>query len=233
MVCNIITADKANRLFWLGRYAERVYISLHLLRRYYDRVLDGNISNINEYYTKLGVYCHGKDIESLDFQLAQLYDRNNICSIVSSIDCANDNAIMLRRDITSESLSYIQMSKVLIEECAESQQKNITMLQPITDYMLAFFGSIDERVFDKNIRNFLKAGKLIENLDLHIRFDYPFFRIEEVYYTLKEFSQYNASMLNNTAIHRLDEMLTQEKYDNQTENYKEVVLDYLNYIIKI
>lgn len=32
----ILTATKANQLFWLGRYVERVYLSLHLMRRYYD-----------------------------------------------------------------------------------------------------------------------------------------------------------------------------------------------------
>lgn len=233
MVCNIITADKATRLFWLGRYAERVYISLHLLRRYYDKVLDGNITDFKEYYEKLGVNRLDKDTESLEFQIAQLYDKENVCSIISSISYANDNAIMLRRDITSESLSYIQMSQAIIDNCAHVEQKNITMLQPITDYMLAFFGSIDERVFDKNIRHFLKAGKLIENLDLHIRFDYPFFRIEEVYNTLKDFALYNASMLNSTAIARLDELLVEEKYEAQTPEYKQVVLDYLNYLIKI
>ena len=29
-----ISDTKANRLFWLGRYAERAYLSIHFLRRY-------------------------------------------------------------------------------------------------------------------------------------------------------------------------------------------------------
>ena len=41
VMCYTIPANKANRLYWLGRYTERVYISLHLLRRYYDRMIDG------------------------------------------------------------------------------------------------------------------------------------------------------------------------------------------------
>ena len=36
-----ISAAKANRLYWLGRYAERAYLNLHLLRKYYDKTIDG------------------------------------------------------------------------------------------------------------------------------------------------------------------------------------------------
>ena len=38
---NIISAAKANRLYWLGRYEERVYLTLHLLRKCYDKMIDG------------------------------------------------------------------------------------------------------------------------------------------------------------------------------------------------
>lgn len=41
MTCYTISAMKANRLYWLGRYTERVYTSLHFLRRCYDRMIDG------------------------------------------------------------------------------------------------------------------------------------------------------------------------------------------------
>ena len=36
-ICNAISATKANRLYWLGRYAERVYLSLHLLLKFYEQ----------------------------------------------------------------------------------------------------------------------------------------------------------------------------------------------------
>ncbi len=234
MVCNIITADKANRLIWLGRYAERVYISLHLLRRYYDLVIDDHISNFSEYYTCLGVNCDGRDVESEAFQLSQLYDFTNICSIATSLNLANDNGIVLRRDITSESLSYLQMSQKLLSECAERSEKNITELQPITDYMLAFFGSIDERVFDERIRKFLKIGKLIENIDLHIRFKYPYFRIEEVFFTLKEYLHRGEDDVTNpVAMEALNELICEEKYNEQSKTYKDLVLGHLNRLVTI
>lgn len=231
MVCNVITADKANRLFWLGRYAERVYISLHLLRRYYDKVLDGDISDLKEYYTYLGL--GDMDVSNREFQISQLYDQSNICSIATSLDLAHDNAIVLRRDITSESLSYIQMSQALLAECAKDLEKNITRLQPVTDNMLAFFGSIDERVFDKRIRKFLKIGKLVENIDLHIRFDYPFFRVDEVYQTLKEYLAQEDAVGDLATIQCLDELICEERYNDKSANYRDVVLGYINTLIVV
>ena len=40
---NLISATKANSLYWLGRYEERVYITLHLLRKCYDKMIDGEL----------------------------------------------------------------------------------------------------------------------------------------------------------------------------------------------
>ncbi|MFI3283034.1 MAG: alpha-E domain-containing protein [Rikenellaceae bacterium] len=229
MVCNVITADRANRLFWLGRYAERVYISLHLLRRYYDMVLDGDTKDLHEYYECLGI---GGDT-TREFQLSQLYDLNNICSIATSLSLAGDNAIVLRHDITSESMSYIQMSQALLEECSLLKEKNITRLQPVTDYMLAFFGSIDERVFDNRIRKFLKIGKLVENIDLHIRFNYPFFRIEEAYLKLKEYIAKIDFVADDKTIAKLDDLLTEDKYADQTAGYKECVLGFISSLVLV
>ncbi|MFR9620768.1 MAG: alpha-E domain-containing protein [Rikenellaceae bacterium] len=233
MVCTVITADKANRLFWLGRYAERVYISLHLLRRYYDKVIDGDIANLKEYYSFLGVNTSHSDELSEECQLSQLYDQSNICSIASSLGGANDNGIVLRRDITSESLSYIQMSQALLSECAVRCEKNITLLQPVTDYMLAFFGSIDERVFDENISKFLRAGRMVENIDLHLRFRYPFFRVEKAYLALKEIVKSVGAVVDTDSIEVLDELISPKRYHPEVESYRTRILTNLNNILLV
>ncbi len=228
MVCNVITADRANRLFWLGRYAERVYISLHLLRRYYDRALDGDQSSLDEYYRYLGV----EDFDAA--QYSQLYDKSNRCSIATSLDLTNDNGIVLRHDISSESLSYIQMSQVLLEQCAAAAERNITRLQPITDNMLAFFGSIDERVFDDRIRAFLKIGRLIENIDLHVRFKYPYFRIEEAFLSLKsQIARSESGIVDTKTLESLNDLISEQRYEGHDEEYKLTLLNNLNSLMAV
>ncbi|MFR9651170.1 MAG: alpha-E domain-containing protein [Rikenellaceae bacterium] len=233
MVCNVITADKANRLFWLGRYAQRVYISLHLLRRYYDKVIDGDIANLKEYYDCLGVDSDGQDEASVEFQLSQLYDIKNGCSIATSLNEAMSNGIVLRRDITSESLSYVEMSRTLLNECSSVQESNITHLQPVTDYMLAFFGSIEERVFDDSIRNFLRLGRLIESIDLRTRFNYPYPRIEELYIRLKEILQRTGAIVNSEAIGRLELLISESAYQSESIEYRAAMLSNLNKVVSI
>ncbi len=229
MMCYAISATKANRLYWLGRYVERVYLSLHLLRRCYDRMIDGEPKDYEEFYKKLDINNDYTDNET--FRLGQMYDVNNPCSLLSGLECANDNAIVLREEIKSESLSYIQMSLCLIKECAAKKEKNITALQPITDYLLAFFGSIDERVFDERLRNIIKMGRLVENLDMHIRFDYPFHRIDEAYESLKACSELEDGIFDAMIIHRLDDLVREDLYDEKKEEYKNTLLKYLNHLV--
>ncbi len=229
MMCYAISATKANRLYWLGRYVERVYLTLHLLRRCYDRMIDGEPKDYEEFYKKFDINNDYTDNET--FRLGQMYDTNNPCSILSGLECANDNAIVLREEIKSESLSYIQMSLSLIKRLAEKQEKNITALQPITDYLLAFFGSIDERVFDERIRNIIKMGKLVENLDIHVRFNYSYYRIAEAYDSLKHCAEHEFNIFDSVILGRLDELIKEDLYDKRTEEYKNTLLKYLNHLV--
>ena len=167
MMCFAISANKANRLFWLGRYTERVYTSLHLQRRCYDKMIDGDSSMYNTYYNTMNI--NNKYDSTDDFKLGLMYDKSNEASLISCLEYANDNAIVLREELMSETLSYIQMSIVNMKKAAEKNDMNITNLQPVTDYLLAFWGSLDERIFDERVRNFLEVGRLIEYIDMHIK----------------------------------------------------------------
>lgn len=231
VMCYTIPANKANRLFWLGRYTERVYISLHLLRRYYDRMIDGQPKDYEAFYQKLDFGNPYPDKESL--RLGYMYDGNNPASLLSELVAANDNAIVLREEIKSETLSYVQLSLCLIQKAAESKGTNITDLQPVTDYLLAFWGSIDERVFDERIRRLLKIGKLVENIDLHIRFDYPFQRIKEAYEELKKQLENEESMYDPSLIEQIDSSLQEEAYAERDSSYKGKLLRLINHLILV
>ena len=229
MMCYAISATKANRLYWLGRYTERVYISLHLLRRYYDKMIDGQPLEYEEYYKKLDINNPYGDMDS--FRMGHMYDEKNPCSLLSGLESANDNAIVLREEIMSETLSYIQLSLCYIKKEAEKKDANITNLQCITDYLLAFWGSIDERVFDERIRNFLKIGKLVENVDMHIRFDYPYYRIEEAYESLKNCAEIEDGLFDQMILKQLDNLLVDDLYNHQDDEYKIKVLKFLNHLV--
>jgi len=43
---------------------------------------------------------------------------------------------------------------------------------PAIDYLLAFWGSIDDKIANGEARTIIKCGKLVERLDLYFRFSY-------------------------------------------------------------
>ena len=50
---DVISATKANRLYWLGRYEDRVYMTLHLLNKCYDKMIDGQPDEYTHFWQRL------------------------------------------------------------------------------------------------------------------------------------------------------------------------------------
>ncbi|MEZ3591827.1 MAG: alpha-E domain-containing protein [Muribaculaceae bacterium] len=225
-----ISAVKANRLYWLGRYAERVYLSLHLMRRYWDRMIDGGGQAYKEYYSNLDVYNTYGDDEA--FSLGHMYDPDNRASILSGLTAANDNAILLREEIKSETLSYVQMSLALIERCAADRDKNITSLQPVTDNLLAFWGSVDSRPLEPQVRCLLRIGKLVEDADMHVRFGYPFARVREYVDELESLAGIEPGVFDRVCRARLHELLCEARYPGDSD-YRRELLGVINRLVTL
>src|SRR5574344_36688 len=175
-----ITPSKANRLFWLGRYAERVYTCLHIVRKCLDKMIDDDENAYRDYCTKLGI----PDVypTSDDFFRDYLYAEGNGYSLITSMRYAFDNAILLRDDIKSESLAYIELSLRVMRECAKGNAK-CDDLQAVTDNMLAFWGGLEESIISRKCKDLLYLGRNLERLELHVRFHYDSKRISAIYAT--------------------------------------------------
>lgn len=177
-----ISRAKANHLFWLGRYAERVYTTIALLREAWDRHLDGDPAALPDCFTRLG--GRTETIEDSETRLySYLFDPELPGSLAFSLERVFDNGIVLRDDLKSETLSYVHLCRTTLIKCAEDTSCNLTGLQPISDYILAFWGAVAERVYDADTLRLLYVGKNIEYMDLHIRFEYPFERMRIAWLT--------------------------------------------------
>jgi len=129
------------------------------------------------------------------------------------LERVKDNAMMLREEIMTETLCYIELSIAHMNK-PEVQNRGIEGLQRITDYMLAFWGSIDERIVDNQIRHSIKFGKYLESLDLHIRFDYPFNRIEEIFERMLHPIEKECYICDEMTLLTLKQHLTFDDYKN-------------------
>ena len=79
----IISVDRADRLFWLGRYTERVYTTIRLYADSFDELIDG----IADYYVD---FCKMIDIPDVYgskevFEEKYPFDEMNPDSILSTL----------------------------------------------------------------------------------------------------------------------------------------------------
>ena len=162
----IISVERADRLYWLGRYTERVYTTLRLYSRSYDELIDG----VGDDYK---VFCDMIDIPDIygskeAFEEKYPFDETNPDSIISNLNRAYDNAIELRDEIGSEVLSYIQLAIYAMNKAKISKAPLIEM-QYVMDNILAFWGIADDSMDSESARNMIKTGKRIERIDLYAR----------------------------------------------------------------
>ena len=109
----IISLNKASRLYWLGRYTERVYTGLKKVKPIYDAGVDGQEGDYAAYCRCLGIPGHYTD--TVDFCKRYFFDRNDPNSLASSLAYAYDNAVVLRDTLTTDTLSYIQLAANAME----------------------------------------------------------------------------------------------------------------------
>ena len=228
---DIISATKANRLYWLGRYECRVYLTLHQLNKCFDEMIDGEPDDYTEFWSKLdatGIYKTNEE-----FTFGMLYDDTNPCSVLSAQKFAMDNAILLREDIMSETLSYLEMSVALLKKCKQEATVNISHLQPVIDWALAFWGSAEQRLQNHKALDIMMIGRNIENLDMQIRFNYPFRRVALAYDSLKRYCKNMSGALDENISTRLDSLITLEKYDLGNDEYKTKLIKYVNQLVRV
>lgn len=165
-----ITRLNGSNLFWLGRYTERVFTTLNSFFRYFDRMIDQDTHSYQEFLCALGVPDVYKD--DRDFIDCFVFDPEDPYSIRTSFDRALGNGIVLREEIRTPSLSYLQLAYDRFKSCKGTEKVRFDLL-PVRDNIYAFWGSIENNMADLEGREIIYIGKAVERLDLFIRLGYP------------------------------------------------------------
>ena len=163
----IITSEKVDQLWWMGRYTERAFTSTKLLMKQLDEMIDKDRNSYIAFCEKMGVPNVFRSPESFITDYA--FDESNPFSIISSIVRALDNAIILRETIGSETLAYLQLVLDELRKHSLGDKSDYLRLQHAIDLILAFWGSVEDNVLDEPTRNIARAGKRLERLDLCLR----------------------------------------------------------------
>ena len=170
-----ISLEHSDRLYWLGRYTERVFTTLKTLQRLLDRMIDKK-----KCYTDYLCYFGLSDIydSDIDFINSFFYDKNNPNSVAYSLERAYDNGIVLREEISTEAFSFLQLAKDTLKRSETSGNIRLSLL-PLEDQLYAFWGCIADNVYDEEKKNIIYCGKSFERLDLYIRTGYNYKEVKK------------------------------------------------------
>jgi uncharacterized alpha-E superfamily protein len=158
--------SKPNRLYWLGRYNERVYTSLKYMLKVYDTTIDGEPVDYPDICERLEMPCVYRSSE--DFFQRYVFDIDNYDSIARSADYMLGNGMVLRETLSSETLSYLQMAVNALTLGATSPSPAVS-IQWVLDDIMAFRGSYQDYMVDETLRNIIRCGISVERISMYGR----------------------------------------------------------------
>ncbi len=206
----IITVDKADHLYWLGRYTERVHTTLKLFFVDFDRMIDRSENAYQEMCKALNI----PDVygSKQTFITHYPYDTKDPNSILSNLMRSYDNALVMRDEIGTLTLSYIQLAIYDMEKAKTSDAPMIA-LQDVIDHILAFWGCVDDAIDDEKTRSLIKAGKRIERLDLLLCLNSDIHLIQRECRKLERRLPRIGLAYNEEALERFKQQLFQEDFN--------------------
>lgn len=166
--------SKASRLFWLGRYYERVATTLTYLWDWYDKMIDGVPPDCKNFCRALEISCPYLSTE--EFLQDYVFDGTNPESLRTAADNMLGNGMMLRETIGSRTLSYLELAVTAMESGVGSLSPTLP-LQRTIDYIMAFRGCYDDCIADIEVRNIIKCGASVERLSLYLRLGWQLERV--------------------------------------------------------
>jgi uncharacterized alpha-E superfamily protein len=173
-----ISVEYSSNLYWLGRYTERAYTTLNTFFNYHDKSLDKDKNGYREFLENLEIGDKYGDHHR--FVKGFLFDEADCFTVSSTLRFAHDNALVCRNVIGSEALAYIQLAIDAFNHSRHAKNLRLSLM-PVIDYLLAFWGSIDDKISSSDARTIVKCGKLVERLDLYFRFWYDYKLINNEY----------------------------------------------------
>ncbi len=184
---------------------------LKSLERLYDKVID------RDHYRKY-LDCFGmKDIYG-DFKVffhSFIFDRNNSCSAAYNLERAYDNGIVLREEISTDSLAYLQLAKDKLKSAENTPQGLVVALMLLEDILYGFYGCFIDHVCNEEIRDIFLCAKSVERVELYIRLKYRSEKVisefERMCSLLKRIPENTPYRYNEDVLENLMEMIYSEK----------------------
>jgi uncharacterized alpha-E superfamily protein len=164
----LITANMATNIYWLGRHLERVEASLIEIARVFDSVIDSDKRAGFDLYQKYEIDLNYTS--AVDF-LHQAILGEHEANLYVIMKNARENAIISRSHTKYEAFGemmelynlFEKINNQKIELRCEHVDQAFSLLREI-------WGTLPKREHSKIGDYFFRLGKLVEEADFHVRF---------------------------------------------------------------
>lgn len=189
---------------------ERVYTTARLYAVSYDHMID-------EIHYDYKSFCSKIDIPDIYgsrevFLEKYPFDEDDPNSLYSNLIRAYDNAIVLRHEIGSEALAYIQLCVYDLQKAKESSSPMIE-IQTMIDHIMAFWGTADDMILSEQIRDILKSGKRVERIDLYARLGFPVGDLSREIHRMHFRIKKSGMQYDENAVNRMEALVHEPEID--------------------
>ena len=165
----LLTANVATNLYWLGRYIERIEATLLQIVTAYDCIIDVDKQAGVKLYKSIGVDLEYKNAQEF---LSQSILGEHSANLNVLMGYARENTIISRNYIDQEAFGEIIALHALFGSISKSHMTiDYNFIDNAQSLICEIWGQISKRELRKKSDYFLKLGKLVEEADFHFRFD--------------------------------------------------------------
>lgn len=162
----ILTANVANSLYWLGRYLERVEAMLLEINAVYDCIIDVDFDAGKNLYGKIGIDLSYENAS--DFMYQSMFG-THAANMKELLEFARENAIISRSYIELDAFGSIVQLHDLFAKASEHKQIDFMFMDEVLSLISEIWGEITRRQ-SRNVNDyFLRLGKNVEKVDFHLR----------------------------------------------------------------
>jgi uncharacterized alpha-E superfamily protein len=164
----ILTANVATNLYWLGRYLERTEATLIAMLKAYDKIIDVDKEAGIKLYKTFNVDLEYTD--ALDFlHVAILGDHS--ANLLSMMTQARENAIICRHRLDTEAFGeIIELHGLFKSVSTNTFDLDYKVIDRAQSLISEIWGTLSKREHRKHSDYFFRLGKLVEEADLRVRF---------------------------------------------------------------
>ena len=165
----LLTANVATNMYWLGRYLERAETTLYQIEKAFDKIIDVDKDAGVKLYEKFGIELEYTD--AIDFLKVAIYGDHpsNIATITRN---ARESAIISRIYINSSAFGEIIALDALFKRISSyALPIDYKDLDQAFSLIKEIWGENASRGQQRSSDYFLKLGKLVEEVDNRVRFN--------------------------------------------------------------